>query len=333
MDISKKQTNIYFSAIALLLLCFIAGVGTFSYLTMLIIVPVFCAYVFCTNSDANFVYICVSSIVFSIVTALTAGISAVTALVSTILLLFPGVILGFSLKAKKDFNFALVFHMIYDFSLLLAVLAILRYGYNINVTAAIRDTLSETFTLNLGIIKSLYPQLVSVLEENEHQLFESIYIGLPGYVPFFASVIFVFVFMVRYALCKVFFMRYLIANDIFSGGFDTFRNTAVTNYFALAMLFLSSVSESSIFSMICLNVLFIIVILYFVGGVSVLEYRLKDKIHHPAKRLFVMMGIFVALLIFSIFLPVINFVYVFLFLGFADSLFDFRKLNTKKGDL
>jgi len=332
MDKEKKQGSIYLFAIIILLSCFVADTNSFSYLIMFVLVPVFVGYVLCTNSARDFIFVFISAILFPVIMKLSHGFSVVPSIISTTLLLIPGVILGFSIKSKKDFKYTFVIHMIYDFSLLLIALGIIRFGYNINITEVIRDTISETFNLNIGIIRSLYPQAISVFENNEHQIFEAIYIGLPGYIPFFASIIFMFIFLLRYALCKVFFIRYLITNEVFSGGFDTFKNDVVTNCFALIMLFLSYVSETPVFAMLCLNAFFIVVLLYFIGGISVLEHKLKDKIHHPGKRLAAIIGIFVLLLIFGIFLPVVNFVYIFVFLGFADSLFDFRKLNAKKGD-
>ena len=72
--------------------------------------------------------------------------------------------------------------------------------------------------------------------------------------------------------------------------------------------------------------------LYYSVGISIIEFKLKEKNIVPIARVLIIVVTLIITIIFGLILPVVNLIYVFIFVGILDSIFDFRKLKNNKDD-
>lgn len=332
MNTKHQNFNIYLSAFTLLMFCFLSQISPFVYVLALFAIPVLNAYIVYAFMPLYAVLANIAAVIFCFTINFPAFNSGLISFMSVSLLLIPGIILGYCFKKKKTFNEIAVFSVAYDFLIFVILMAIVRFVYDVNFTEFLHNALSETFSESFAMIKSINPLVADVFNENEHDIFNAFYIGLPGFVPFAAAIVSMVIFLLRFVMCRIFCVKIFIKEENFASSFDCFRPGLITNCCAIISLFFVYMSEINLFTMACFNLLLIVLCVYFAGGLSLLENKIKQKVHYPGRRLFAILTIIVSLIFVSFIIPIINLPYLFIFMGFADSLFDFRKLKQKKGE-
>ncbi len=332
MSVKNTGTRVFFITVLIVLSVFASKYSPLLFILSLFLVPALNSYITCSSTLSAVVYTNTAAIIFGVVSSWISGAFSFFDLLSYLYLIIPGMIIGLSFKNKQSFKNIMVYSIAFDFLMLIVILAVVKFGFNFNLTKEIQNTIVALYDEYLDIFKSLSPISAKELNDVRHALFEVMYIGIPGTVPFVASVMFMFTFLLRYAICKITCMKQLVNSGNFADGFDTFRLGIVTNISMLIFLFFSFFGDSRLFSLMCANCVLFILMLYFVGALSFIEYRLKSGICYPIRRFAILIVIMAATLILTLQAPIVNFLYIFILIGITDSLFDFRKLKNKKGE-
>jgi hypothetical protein len=253
-------------------------------------------------------------------------------LMITAILIVPGVICAYLFKTKKSFLSILSYTCLFDFLLLIAVLAYEKYCLEINFYTLIKDETISTYDTILPLIKSLNQDVSQALEQNEKEVYNIMLKVVPSLTPFFISAFIIFGNLIKYSFCKMKCNSYLIRETKFIDGFDTLRMNAKSNICLAVCILVLLLSTSENTMMIFTNTALCILTIYYVAGLSLIEFKFKQKSVRQGLRLIYILLIVIASLILSLFLPVINLIYIIIFVAFLDSIFDFRKLKTKKGE-
>ncbi len=334
MSEKKRLCELCIYMAFVLILTFLSINSTLVYILALFLVPALVSYLCCISNRFEALLAIAAVIIFSFVTSFVS-FSIQTALINliiTTMLIIPGLICAYSFKAKKSFASILFFTCLFDFVLLILALAYSKYYLEINFYTLIREEIILTYEQTLPLIKSLNKDVSYVFEQNEKEIFRLMVKFIPSLTPFFLSTFIIFGNLIKYAFCKISCNSYLIRETMFIDGFDTLRMNAKSNI-SLAVCILGLVlSTSDNTMMILTNTALSILAVYFVSGLSFIEFKLKQKSVRQGLRLIYMLLIVIVSLILSVFIPVINLIYIIIFVAFLDSLFDFRKLKIKKGE-
>lgn len=332
MSVKNTGVRCFFITILIMLSVFASKYSSLLFVVSLFLVPALNSHITCKCSFVTAVYADISAIIFGIVSSLISDTFSYFDLMTYLYIIIPGMIIGLSFKNKKSFKDIMIYSLAFDFLMLIGILAIVKFGFGFNLTKEIQNTIVALYDEYIDIFKALYPASAKELDNVRNTLFEAMYIGIPGIVPFVASVLFMFTFLLKYAMCKIACMKQLITSGNFADGFDTFRPGIVTNISMLIFLFFSFFGDSIFFSLMCANCVLFILMLYFVGALSFIEYKLKASIFYPLRRFAILVAILVVTFILTLQAPIVNFLYIFILIGITDSLFDFRKLKNKKGE-
>lgn len=332
MSVRNNGTNIFITALFILISAFMSKYSMLIFMISFFLVCALNSYSVCNYGADKTVYINVSAVIFYVVASFFNKTLIITDIAQLCVILLPGIITGACFKKKLAFKDTMIAVLGFYFLVLLGVLCVCKYKFNMDITGQLRDVTTRNFTDQLSVIRSLYPDFSSYITSMEYQIFNTLYVLLPGIIPFATGLVLVFAFLLQYALSKMACTRYLIHEASFQDGFDTFKLGLVTNIafalFVVTILF----EKSAMVVMICVNAALFILLLYFVSALSFIEYKFKARAFYPGKRLALTALILIVSLITSTIVPIVNFIYIFIFFGFLDSIFDFRKLNAKKVD-
>ena len=300
MSVKNTGARCFFMTILIVLSVFASKYGSLLFVVSLFLVPALNSYIICKYSLVTAVYTNIAAIIFGIVSSWISGTFSYFDSITYLHIIIPGMIIGLSFKNKKSFKDIMTYSLAFDFLMLIVILAIVKFGFSFNLTKEIQNTIVALYDEYLDIFKSLYPTSAKELDNVRHTLFEAMYVGIPGIVPFVASVLFAFTFLLRYAICKITCMKQLITSGNFADGFDTFRLGIVTNISMLIFLFFSFFGDSRIFSLMCANCVLFILMMYFVGALSFIEYKLKATIFYPIRRFAILVAILVVTFILTL---------------------------------
>ena len=327
MTTKNTPVNPFLITVAIMLLTLFSMHAAPVFVVSLFPIPVLNAYHICNHSARYAFYADLAAVIFYMVTSVITRICDVSDIASIAFLIFPGISIGLCFKKNLSFKETMFFTVLGDCIIFIIALAVMKYALNINITSELRDVIVETFDLQTDILKNVYPEVASAFTKFGFQIFSLMYQALPGLVPIAVLTTFLFLELIRYAFCKIACRGYFITSSSFADGFDTFRVGLTTNIALILAGILMISSSSAKISIAGTNVILFIFILYFITAISNIEYKLKYKIRYPATRFLMIVFIMIAAIILTAIVPVANFVYIFIFFGFMDSLLDFRKLN------
>ncbi len=329
---SKKSTATFqiISAVFMILSVFLSRYSGLMFFVSFFINSALISYIICQFPVLNTLCILLSSVVFFGVTSFINHTASLSDIFILGLLFVPGCVLGISFKTKQTFKDTFIIAMTVDFLILTVSVFVCKFVFEFDITSELRAVFLDNFSDNLSILKSLSPDIAVQLKNSEHQIFNTLYILVPGILPFAFSVIFVFAFLLQYAISKMVCMGYLVRCSHFQDGFDSFRPGIVTNIVLAFMIMTILFETSNNIVMICLNIALIILMLYFITTLSYIDFKFKQRGYYAGRRFGLIAAICVISVVSSLFLPIINMIYIFVFFGFLDSIFDFRKLNIKK---
>lgn len=328
-----NERNIYIYSAFILAGTFFAMHNSLLYLIMFFVVPMLISYCFYAYSFTEVILVCLSALIFNFTTTyLTTPDTAVLCVINTLIMCIPGFIIGYCFKIKTSYKDVLIYTSALDLIIILAVLAFVKYATKTNITEVLHNELFALYYNQIDILKSLSDEFAKVIEHNEDSILSILYICIPGLFPFVATVIIVLANTLKFTLCKIICSAMMINNENFSDGFDVFKTSivSVVTFAILALVVL--LSESMNAFMIAANAMLIIVFLYYLQGLSVTEFKMKQKFISPLPRLIIIIGILAISLLTATIFPIINIIYVFVFIGIMDMIFDFRKLNYNKDE-
>lgn len=328
-----KERDLYIYGVIVLIGTFLALHNTLFYLAFIFVVPMLLSVITYAYGFTESLMTCVCAAIFSALTSfLSNPPDVVPGVINTLTLCIPGIIIGYCFKIKSSYKDIVISTSIYDFILLLTMLAIVKYANKINITDTVHETMFSIYYSQIDIIKSLNTDFAKTIEQNEETILSALYVCIPGLFPFVATVIIVLANTLKFGLCKMSCSAMMMKKENFSDGFDVFK-TSVVSVIAFA-LFAATVliAESMTAFMIGANAMLVVLFLYYLRGISVTEFKMKQKFVPPVPRLLALTGILIVSLLSATIFPVINIIYVFIFIGVLDAFFDFRKISYNKDE-
>ncbi len=330
MSIATNK-SFYIYIISAILLTFV-GINSMLFLIpALVIVPALLAKISYKFSLLEYLYTSLAMILFNVITNYVFNNSIMFVIGFSVFVTIGGYILFHGLNKKYSASKIIFILIIADMILILASLAFVRYGLNINITSKMRSILSG-FYINFTKVMKLYnPEIYATFDENPYESFNVFYNFIPGIIPSVIIILSSVLSIIKYVIAKILSRNTMIEGLNFSDGLDKIRVSAVVNIVAL-LTFVISMTSTGFFAMIALNVFYVTMAFYILAALSVLNYKLKTKIASQFKRLILIALALIASVFASISLPVVNVFFVAAIVGFLDSIFDFRKLKTNNED-
>lgn len=329
----NKLSNYALYLTALIVCTFLSMYSATFSLICLFVVPMCVSYSIYTYNISTAVYPIVTSIVFNLICSfLMPTLTLEYASFTLVTLLVPGIIIGFCFKKKFNFNSTMLACLGFECILLLASFAVVKYVYKINITQTLRENLYFFYYEQVGTLTKLNPEFSQIVDTYQSEIITAIHTIIPGIIPFVAIVLIVIETALKYCLCKIFNTKLMISDSNFSDGFDKFNLPSLTGIVTLICVCISLLSDSNNTIMFATNVIMINLFLYYSVGISIIEFKLKEKNIVPIARVLIIVVTLIITIIFGLILPVVNLIYVFIFVGILDSIFDFRKLKNNKDD-
>lgn len=331
MSEKNNTFNLIINGVIILILTVLAHNNGIAYIAALFVIPALISRLLCVHGVLAAVLTATAALVFQFVSAITTGNeNFLFNSCLSLAVVLPGFVIGYCFKNKKPFSDMLVISAGIDFIFLLAALLAMKYFANINLTSEIRSVFSDTFTEYFEIIASVYPEAGLQFAQMENELYNTLYIAVPGLLPFSVFAVSVLMFLIKYAVSKNLCASYLVESGNFISGFDTFSLGLVTSIAFAFFVVCFIMSTSNMWLMIFLNAVLFVLLLYIIVTISIVDFKLKERIRSPFKRYCALFSMAVLSIIITAFIPIINPIYVFIIIGVLDSFVDFRKLRTKK---
>ena len=330
MSCEKTEKSIFFSSLAITATTLVALYSNAIFMIMFFVCCVINANSVCKNGFLKTVIINFCTTVFCAVGCIISPHMSLHDMLILPLIIIPGITMGFSFTKKCAFKDILVYQIAFYFLFFIAILAGLRFFYDFDMTKELREITVTGFGEQIGILKNFSSDFNINYEDVESQIFNMLYVVLPGTIPFGVFLISIAAFLIQYAFCRGFCAKYFIKTSTFLDGFDTFKVGIPTNVVFVLSLITAFLDSSMFIVMISINIAMIILVLYLVETLSLIEHKLKVLGQNAIKRKIIIFIIMITSLVFSTLLPIINVFYIFIILGITDSIFDFRKLNAKK---
>lgn len=330
MSIATNK-SFYIYIISAILLTFV-GINSILFLIpALVIVPALLAKISYKFSFVEYLYTSLAMILFNVITNYVFHNRIIFVVGFSLIVSIGGYLIFYGLNNKYSASKIILMLIVADMILILALLAYVKYGLNVNITSGMRSILSEFYMNFTKVLKLYNPEIFATFEENPYESFNVFYNFIPGIIP---SVIIIFssiLAIVKYVIAKILCRNTMIQGLNFSDGLDKIRVSAVVNIVAL-FTFVISMTSTGFFAMIALNVFYVTLAFYILAALSVLNFKLKSKIASQLKRLLLIALALGASVFASMSLPVVNVFLIAVIVGFLDSVFDFRKLKTNNED-
>ncbi len=333
MSKQKNTANIIINTLSLIVLTTLSMYYIPVCIVSLFLIPALISRMICNWGLPKSILAGLTAIIFCIVYSLTGTMGLeYTSIISSMLFLFPGYIIGISYRKSLKFAETLSASVALDFIVSAALIAYCKYGLGVNLTEQLRGNMTDFLFSQIDIIASLYPDTASQLADTEGQIFSTMYVVTPGLIPFCIFVSSIIMFLPRYMLSKSFCNKYLIENSKFSGGFDTFSAGIVTFVAYLICIAGITLSTSNLWFMVFFSAFLCISCIYILVALSIIDFKLKAKTYSAQKRYLLLFLIMILFILLCVVMPVINPIYIFLLIGITDTFFDIRKLKPKKGE-
>lgn len=332
-----KTNSIYKNIIIcffVLLFSHIALYNTPLKLLVFLLIPPVISYMVYKNGMIVTAMMCVSSLIFNVVTAVyLPSISGYVAVFNTFFLFTPGFVCGVLILKKVKVLDILLAVAISVIIFPLIILAYTKYAFNYNFAKEISDIIMVDFARQFNMLKILYPEISQFMSGNENELFSAMAIYIPGLIPCFAIIISTLYALVIFGFSKSLLKRNMINDLFFIDGLDCIyvpRKVTIALLISLVLMFFET---DSVTAMVAINVFLVTLIFYVLHGLSLIEYSLKQKNLNSVVRFISLSGIIILLMLASAFMPILNPLFALAFLGMTDSSSDFRKLYTNKDEI
>jgi len=281
----------------------------------------------------NGIYLSLALLIFNTSYGVTAADGTI---VISFLFCTLSIITGFICATgfKKFFNFNKMVFLIsaYFTAIFLVSTAVAKYFFDLNINNIIRKVFVELYNNVIAVIKLYNLEESLMLNTGEFEYFNVFYTFMPGLVPCCVILLSMISAIIIYAVSKVMNRKALIENSYFENGSDKFRVNIYTNIFMAISFVIYLTSGVDFYEMIGINMIIIIGSFYVFNTLSLINHKLKMQSPSYVRRAVILFAITVLSVIIMSLNPVINILYLAIFIGFADSIFDFRKLKDKDED-
>ena len=330
---NKTIPLVYIYSILAILISYFGLVFAPIALLSALVVPVILSVIMYGYGICNGIYTALSIIVFnSVNTFLFTDNLSFYGLIYSVFTVISGLVIGTNHIKKTSYKTFLICVGTYYTICSLMFFAVVKYLLRFDVTNFVRFYFVESYNMVFEALRVYYPSLLSTIAIPEYELFNTFYCVMPGMVPFMTIMSIIFTTFVQYGICKLLINNYFIKNLNFSDGFEKFKLTFFSAIVFLISFLINSSNINNILSMVSLNVFMIIFMLYIMEAASILYYKLKQSITSRAFRILLFCVIAVFSIAISVFVPVVNIFYIFVFIGLTDSIFDYRKLGENNNE-
>ena len=332
-----KTNSIYkniFICFFVLLFSHISLYNTPLKLLVFLLMPPVISYMIYKNGIIPTAMMCISSIVFNILTAIYLPvISGSIATFNTFLLLVPGFVCGVLISKKLKVLDVLLAVTISVIIFPLIMMAYAKYSANLNFYKEISNIIMVDFDRQFHMMKTLYPEISQFLNGNENELLSAMAVYIPGLMPCIAIIISTIYALIIFGFSKSLLKRNMINDLFFINGLDCIFIPRTVTFALVISLVLMFFETDSVTAMVAINIFLVTLMFYMLHGLSLIEYFLKQKNLNSVVRFISLAGIIILLMLASAFMPLLNPVFSLAFLGMTDSSSDFRKLYTNKDEV
>ena len=298
-----------------------------------IVIPAVIAYSIYVFGISVSLMFCAGSVIFNAVTSwLLPGFNWYVSIAETLSIAIPGIACGLCISKKLKAADTLITTTASAVVFPLGYLAYAKYVHEFDIAKEISDTITDTIAQQFNLIKTVYPEISEVFAENEGEIFALLGLYVPGLMPCVLIVLCIIYSVIIYAAAKALCRRKMIANSFFIQGLDCVYLPKPSTAALLVSMLFAVMETNSIVFMAAINFIIVILVFYMLQGLSLIEYNLKQKNFNSLTRLFIILGIIVALTVISVIAPILNPVFALAILGVSDSAGDYRKLNKNKDE-
>jgi len=278
--------------------------------------------------------LCVSACMFNIVTAyFIPEISVFASFFDTLAVLLPGFVCGLMISKKAKALDIIIGVTICVVIFPLIALGYEKYALGFNLSQSIVDFFDQVFFEQFKLIKSLYPELSNTFSGSEYDVFSFLAVFIPGLIPAISIVIAMFYSAVIFMISKSLLKRKMIENSFFIQGLDCIYIPRINTTVLFILILFLFLETSTFFMMAILNIFVVLFAFFMIQGLSVIEYKLKQKNLKAFIRFVSLIGIIIALSVISSIIPILNPIFALSILGISDSTNDYRKINSNKDDM
>ncbi len=332
MSETKTNNSIYMLSISTVLIFFISLYNQYLIIPALVLLPALISKIIYEYSVWDGVYSALAILIFSLLSVFVTGTNyTYTILVLWTMVVLPGFVIGISFSKRLCFKDMLIISFITESVLVLIAFAFIKYFYNADITSAVRTSLIDTYLQFVEFIEVYYPEMLTVFKSDKYMVFNIFYTVMPGLVPFVLMLSGFVFFVLRYVTSKIILKKAFIIKSDFIDGIDKFKLSRTASIVFIASLIITLSGTQNKTAMIALNILLIIIIMYFFEAAALLNYKLKQTSASYSRRIAVFAFIIAVSVVATFVFPVVNVFYLGIFIGFLDSIFDYRKLNSKEG--
>ena len=211
-------------------------------------------------------------------------------------------------------------------------LAYAKYRLDFNLTKVLSDFFDEFFYEQFKILKSVLPEFKEMISAGDQDIFSTLTIFIPGLIPAISIILAIFYSIIIYAVSKAMLRKKMVENSFFIQGLDCIYLPKINTSVLFVLIILLFFETSTFFTMGLLNVFIVLFVCFMLQGLSLIEYKLKQKNLNTLVRLLALIGIVIVLSLVSALMPILNPVFALSILGISDSSNDYRKINSNKDD-
>lgn len=298
-------------------------------------IPMLISRIYYQNGFISSLYVGIAIIVFNNICCYICNHPYINsaAFIFTLYCLVYGYILGFCFKKHYSYQNILKTTCAFDFILILLVFAVLKYYAKVDITLLIRRISSDSFYDFVEWIDIIKPDIDLSFLDDKTSILEFFYIFIPGIIPAITIIFSLISSTIRFFVCKSFIRQYLIKDENFSDGFDKFRVSSVTNIVFILCIIINLSDNTNVLTITCMNMIFVISVLYSINTISIIEYNLKKRSVSVLYRVGMTILYFIIAAVVTGIIPIITIPDLLIITGFSDGIFDYRKLNCKKDEL
>lgn len=279
------------------------------------------------------VMLCSATVIFNFAAALCLpGMNLYASLLTTLSIVIPGAVCGLCICKKCKVCDTIIAVSLSVIIFPLIMLAYMKYAEGYNLANEISDVINVSFLRQFQLLKSIYPEISSVFNGNEKEIFSLMATYVPGLLPCFLILLCILYGLLIFGITEFISKRKMIENSFFIQGLDCIYLPKITSVALIISMLFIFMETDSLTIMAAVNVFVIMIFFYMIQGLSLIEYNLKQKNLNLLMRFFAIAGIIIALMFVSAVIPVLNPVFALSLLGISDSAGDYRKLNMNKDE-
>ena len=331
MPVEIKNKSKYFNDVLAIIITALGLFNTWFFLPAILFSPVLICKTFFRKSIFETVYLCITIFVFNLICSVVTGhTTTFYAFCFSASVIAYGIILGLGFRKKNSFKDIYTVMTLFNCALVVVIFAFIKLKLDINIHKVVRSELIDGYNAFVRIVKYYNPQITEVISIDNYDYINMFYMIIPGLLPFFVVLFSGITSAIQYCVAKFMCISDIINTNNFNDGIDKFKITWITNFILVLTQIIVLADFNAFLTMMCLNLVFVILAVICLNGFAVIYFKIKLKVCSHSIRILLVIGFMFLLVAVSLVFPIINGVYLLIFIGITDCIFDYRKLKEIK---